>query len=106
MLIGKVGQASRFINNNDAITGVHKISDNIKTALANKHPKAEQMHPDVLLPVTRPSPNPVIYEQITAEVIQKSSRDLKGSGGPTLVDADSWKHFLCTAVRMVSTLII
>ena len=54
------------------------------------------MHPDVMLPVTRPSPNPVIYEQITAEVIQKASRELKGSGGPTLVDADTWRHFLCS----------
>ena len=38
----------------------------------------------------------MIYGQITAEVVQKSSKELKGSGGPTLVDADSWKHFLCS----------
>ena len=96
MLHGKVGQVAKFINNSDTISGVHKISDDIKTALAIKHPKAEQMHPDALLPLTRPLPNPVIYEQITPEVIQKCGRELKDSGGLTLVDADSWKHFLCS----------
>ena len=96
MLVGKVGQASKLINNDDCVSGVHKLTDDIKIALARKHPKAEPMHPNVMLPVTRPSPNPVIYEQITAEVIQKASRELKGSGGPTLVDADTWRHFLCS----------
>ena len=49
-----------------------------------------------MLPITTPLPNPVIYEQITAEVIQRSSKHLNGSGGPTLVDTDAWKHFICS----------
>ena len=84
---GKSGTGSTFL-------AYIKISDEIKTALATKHPKAE-MHPDALLPLTNSLLN-VIYEQITPEVIQKCSRELKGSGGPTLVDADSLKHFLCS----------
>ena len=44
------------------------------------------------------SPEPVIYEAITAELVQKTARFMKGSGGPTLVDADIWKHFLCSKV--------
>ena len=101
MLIGKVGQASKYINNNDSITGVHKISDEIKTALEKKHPKAEQMHPDVLLPVTRPSPNPFIYELITAEVIRpvENSRVLLWS----MLTLGS---FFCAVVHMASTHII
>ena len=96
MLLGKVGPACKLINNNDSVTGVHKLTAVIKQALADKHPKAEEMHSEVLLPVTRPTPNPVIFEQLTAEVIQTSSKNLNGSGGPTLVDTDSWKYFLCS----------
>ena len=96
MLLGKVKQACKFINNDDAITGVHRITDNIKEALLDKHPKGEDAHPEVLLPLIRPAPNPVIFEQITAETIQRSSKNLNGSGGPTLVDADAWKHFICS----------
>ena len=76
--------------------GIHKITDAIKATLADKHPKAEDPSPEVLLPVTKPSPNPVIFELITPEVIQRSCKHLSGSGGPTLVDADSWKYFTCS----------
>ena len=93
---GKVGPATKLINNNDNVTGVHSINDQIKEALANKHPKAEELFPEAMLPITTPLPNPVIYEQITAEVIQRSSKHLNGSGGPTLVDTDAWKHFICS----------
>ena len=96
MLVGKIGQACKFINNNDNVTGVHSITKAVKQALINKHPKAEELHNEVLLPVTRPTPNPVIYEQLTTEVIQRSSKNLSGSGGPTLIDADTWKYFLCS----------
>ena len=61
-----------------------------------KHHKAEDLHPGAILPITKPPPNPVIFEQITAELIQRSSQQLTGSGGPTLIDADAWKYFLCS----------
>ena len=96
MFAGKVGQATKFINNSDKVVGVHSISEEVKEALAKKHPKAEELHPDAMLSITKPLPNPVIYEQITPELIQTSSRQLSGSGGPTLVDADAWKYFLCS----------
>ena len=96
MLAGKVGQACKFVNNSDSINGVHNITTNIKQALLEKHPKAEKLHNEGLLPITRPMPNQVIYEQLTAEVIQRSCKNLSGSGGPTLVDADAWKYFLCS----------
>ena len=96
MFVGKVRQAAKLIDNQDCITGVHSITNDVKQALANKHPKGEEACADVLLPITKPTPNPVIFEQITAEVIQTASKNLSGSGGPTLVDAESWKYFLCS----------
>ena len=29
-------------------------------------------------------------------MVQKTARNIRGSGGPTLVDSDMWKHFLCS----------
>ena len=96
MFAGKVKQATKFIDSADCVKGVHKITSEVKQALTAKHPKAEGCSPDALLAITKPLPNPVIFEQITPELIQRCSKFLTGSGGPTLIDADSWKHFLCS----------
>ena len=96
MLEGKLRQASKFIKNDDQVKGVHKVSEAVKQALSDKHPIGELPHPDVMLPITAPPANQVIFEQITSDLIQKSSKDLSGSGGPTLVDADIWKHLICS----------
>ena len=93
MLAGKVRQATKFIDSSDPVNGIHELSEVILEAL-RKHPRGEEPHPDVMMDITKPLPNPVIYEHITAEVIQKCGRELSGSGGPTLVDADHWKYFL------------
>ena len=37
-----------------------------------------------------------MFEVITAERVFKTAKQLKGSGGPTLVDSDMWKQFLCS----------
>ena len=68
MLEGKVKQACKLINSDDCISGVHSITDDIKQALALKHPKgkAEEAFPDAMLPISKPPPNAVTYEQITA----------------------------------------
>ena len=46
MMLGKVGAAAKFINNDDAIKGVHNLTDEIKTILQSKHPEAREVHPD------------------------------------------------------------
>ena len=84
-----------FINNNNDIKGVHIITDEIKAILQNKHPKAEPAEPDALLAVTAPPAQTVIFENITADLIIQSSKMMQGSGGPTLIDCEFWKHMLC-----------
>ena len=71
MFAGKVRQATKFIETEDSIKGVHKITPEVKHALAEKHPKAEDPSPDALLTITKPLPNAVIFEQITPELVQK-----------------------------------
>ena len=95
MLAGKVKKAMGFINNNNDIKGVHTVTDEIKEILQKKHPKAEPADPSALLEVTASPVQPVIFENINADLIKRLSKMLQGSGGPTLIDSDFWKHMLC-----------
>ena len=38
----------------------------------------------------------MIFEAITANSVQNVARNMKGSGGPSLVDSDIWKDLLCS----------
>ena len=51
---------------------------------------------DILLEITEKQPEPVIFEEITAELVQRVTKNIQGSGGPTKVDADFFKHILCS----------
>jgi hypothetical protein len=103
MFVGKVGQAMKFINNDDNVVGVHKLTDDIKKILQDKHPAGEdpptETPEDVLLgDGTDSFVQPVIFEDISAESIKKACMSLHGSGGPTQVDTDAWKHIICSRV--------
>ena len=95
MLMGNVKKAMSFINNNDDVRGVHTVTNDIKELLQNKHPKAEPADPDALLNMTSAPAELVIFENITADLIKRSTKLLQGSGGPTLIDCDVWKHIIC-----------
>ena len=96
MLLGKVSQAMKFINNDDLILGVHPITAAIKELLQEKHPKGRSAELDIMLPETAHEPQPVIYEEIDAETVYNAAKNIQGSGGPTLIDADGWRHMLCS----------
>ena len=96
MLSGKVGDAAKKINNNDAIKGVHQLSNEMKEILQQKHPEKREAAPDIILPPTSTSPEPVMFEEITAHSVYKIAKNMKGSGGPSLIDSETWKHFLCS----------
>ena len=40
----------------------------------------------------------VIYEAISAKIVQNVAKGMSGSGGPTRIDADIWQHLLCSRV--------
>ena len=86
----------KFINNDDEILGVHPITDKIKELLQEKHPKGRNIDQDILVPDIALDPQPVIYEEIDADTVQKAAKNIHGSGGPTLIDADGWRHMLCS----------
>ena len=95
MMVGKVGQAMQLINNEDSVVGVHTLNRRIKSLLQEKHPEAQIPPADILLPVTAPKAQPVVFEEISAELVEKAALRVKGSGGPTHMDSDGWKHILC-----------
>ena len=96
MFLGKVSQAMKFVNNEDSTKGVHPLNDEIKQLLEEKHPKARDVDEGILLPLTANDPEPVIYESIDGTSVYRAAKQLEGSGGPTLIDADGWKHMLCS----------
>ena len=92
MMLGKVASAARYINNEDAVKGVHELNEEIKEILLSKHPEARDIDPEVRIHSTNEQhPEPVIYEEITVNLVQKTAKKMKGSGGPTHIDADIWK---------------
>ena len=54
------------------------------------------MSNDILLPPNATEPQPVIFEEIDGVAVYNAAKRMQGSGGPTLVDADGWKHILCS----------
>ena len=96
MLLGKVKQATKFIDNTDNTVGVHRLTRKVKQLLEDKHPSSVDAAPEVLLSHDTPSPQPVIFEVISAETVLKACMDLDGSGGQTLTDSDAWKHIICS----------
>ena len=95
MLLGKVGQALKFIDNDTDIKGVHRLNRRVKAALAEKHPIGIDAPDDAKLEVTTQEPEAVIFESICAESVQSVAKTVNGSGGPTHIDADGWRHMLC-----------
>ena len=96
MLQGKVSQAMKFINSEDDTRGVHTLTDEIKQLLEEKHPKAGPKYEEVLIPPAADPPEVVIFEGINGMSVHKAAKQIQGSGGPTLIDADGWKHIICS----------
>ena len=98
MMAGKVGQAMKLINNEDSVVGVHSLSEDVKKILEDKHPPGEEASSEILLPNNNPDIQNIIFEEINADIVKTAARNLHGSGGPTLLDSDGWKHILCSKV--------
>ena len=85
-----------FISNNNDVKGVHTPNNEIQQTLKSKHPKAEASFPNALLPNSDTTVQTVVFENISDELIQKCSKNLHKSGGPTQIEFEVWKHILCS----------
>ena len=83
------------------------ISGTVLDALKEKHPAPQPVSPDALLnPETvnpsAPESHPVLFDQITADVIHRSAQHCVGSAGPSGLDASAWQR-ICLAFKGYST---
>ena len=98
MMSGKVRQALKLVDADSEVTGVHAMNDEIREVLQRKHPEAEPAQQIALSLSEVPAVENVIFEEINAAMVIKSAADTSGAGGPTRLDAESWKHILCSKV--------
>ena len=96
MAEGNVKQALKLVDADNEITGVHAINDHVRNVLLDKHPVGEDINPEAVIQGEAPIVQPVIFEEISANAIQSAAKNVHGSGGPTNVDADLWRHVLCS----------
>ena len=95
MLQGKVSSALRWLNAQCSLNSL-KINDEILDKLKEKHPPAQPSSENDLLEGPHNKVEAVIFDEIDAQCIYRSALTTKGSGGPTAVDAETWKRFLCS----------
>ena len=96
MAEGKVRKALRLIDANSEIAGVHTLDDKVRDELRRKHPGGEPARPEAIIQGDAPVIQEVIFEDTTSEAIQSAAMNVNGSGGPTMVDAEIWKHSIRT----------
>ena len=98
MLLGKVRQALKLVDCNSEIAGVYSITEEIRSKLESKHPNAVEPDPTLIENTEPIRVEEVIFDQIDGPAVQSAAKLTHGSGGPTRVDADFWKHILCSKV--------
>ena len=94
MIHGKVAAALKWITQNQS--SVLPINESTVEKLKSKHPDAHQPVIETLITGTPPSVEPVIFEHITGDSIQRAAKLMKGAAGPSGTDSDLWKRILCS----------
>ena len=83
----------KVIEKNKA-NGILEINEETIDKLNQKHPIGQDTQEDMILHGPIKDVNPVIYEEITSELIRKMASRVKGTAGPSNMDADQWFHIL------------
>ena len=91
-------QALKLVDAVREVTGVHAMNDEIREVLQRKHPDAEEVQQMAMNQSEVPVVENVIFEEINASTVIKSAEKTSGAGGPTRLDAEAWKHILCSKV--------
>ena len=98
---GKLGSALRQLSDGPS-GGIHYLDDvigdaSVRDILKDKHPQAEPLHLDAVIPGQAPAPpHSVLFESLTREVVRRAALHTQGAAGPSGVDADSWRR-MCTS---------
>ncbi|KAG1714378.1 Protein lifeguard 1 [Nymphon striatum] len=95
---GNVKGALRLLEFNAPI-GILTVNEKTKNLLHKKHPPASPISPELLL--TQPvypdrEYDPIIFDEITPDLVQRLTIKSKGSGGPSLFNANDWRRMIGT----------
>ena len=95
MFQGKVGAALKFLEEQSENAVLPPTGDIVKK-LEALHPAACKIHPETLIEGPISEVNPATFYSIDETEILKAANSTKGSGGPSLLDAQQWKRLLCS----------
>ena len=93
MMQGRVSSALKILTS-DPCVGVHKINDNVISALKQKHPKPSPILKNTLLNGPVNEVLPCHFDNIDEVMVWKSSSLTKGADGPSQLDAMQYHHLL------------
>ena len=96
MLKGQLKKALKFVDVDDSIVGVHNLTSSIVEELQRKHPPAEPCDEKIVIPEMNNVVQPVIFERIDCDTITKCAKNIHGSGGPSRIDAETWRNMICS----------
>ena len=74
----------------------------VREVLSDKHPKAQKPAEDILFDGNPGVVNPIRFEALTPNLLQRVALQCKGSAGPSGLNADAWRRF-CLSFKGAST---
>ena len=87
MATGKINAAMKVLENSNG-TGILPINNDTIQMLNDKHPKGEDEQQDMILMGPIKHIDPIIFEELTPDLIKKTAFHLNGSAGPSNLDSD------------------
>ena len=99
---GRIHSATRYLAPGASSGGVLTMDDfvagssgaTVRDVLLNKHPEPVSPPSDVLIPGEPEVADPIMFQRITPELIQRTGRQMQGSSGPSGLDSDAWCRML------------
>ena len=90
---GKISAALKMLSK-DYDNGILKVDDNVMNELKLNHPEPAEIKEECLLygPINK-TPNSY-FDEIDKQMIAKATRLTKGSGGPSQLDAEQYRHII------------
>ena len=104
MMEGKIRAALRLLST-ESQSGPMRLDDivdesgkSVRDVLEEKHPDPQPIHPDAILDTATVDNNyhPILFDNITPEMIRNCALHTEGSAGPSGMDALCWRR-LCTS---------
>ena len=93
IITGNVKSAMRLLEK-EAASGILPINDDTKELLKEKHPEAQPLFKELQMNGMKTSVDPIIYEEITPELIQSLAIKTNGTAGPSQLNAEEWRKMI------------